>query len=139
MAMVWNGFEYRKNNAMIIQVSPGEVMDKAAILSIKSRRIKDPEKLVHVRKELGYLRNALKNEKIDNNCKEARALKKINSKLWDFENAIREKEERKHFDEEFVQIARTIYRLNNARYALKRIINLKYNSDFIEEKEYRTF
>jgi hypothetical protein len=60
----------------------------------------------------------------------------LNERLWHIENEIREKEARKVFDQEFVELARSIYRINDQRSLLKREINLLLDSDLIEEKEY---
>src|SRR5690606_40279020 len=42
---------------ILVPVSFGELLDKIAILQIKSERIRDPEKLANVRKELEALRS----------------------------------------------------------------------------------
>jgi hypothetical protein len=44
---------------MLVAVSWGELVDKHTILERKSERIKDPEKLVHVRREAEVLWPAL--------------------------------------------------------------------------------
>ncbi len=40
------------------------------------------------------------------------------------------------FDNEFIQLARSVYEQNDKRASLKRKINCMYNSQFIEEKLY---
>ncbi|MBU1874555.1 hypothetical protein KJ688_12655, partial [bacterium] len=57
-------------------------------------------------------------------------------KLWQIEDAIRVKESNREFDDEFIKLARSVYFTNDERAAIKKRINLKFNSDLIEEKEY---
>jgi hypothetical protein len=121
---------------MKIPVSIGEVVDKITILSIKGKKIENPEKLFHIRKELDLLREAIRCVRIDLDGDEVKALENVNLKLWDLENAIRANEKESQFGDDFIQTARAIYRLNDERTRLKRKINLKYQSDLIEEKEY---
>ena len=51
----------------------------------------------------------------------------VNSELWEIEDKIREKENKKEFDADFIQIARMVYIKNDYRSILKRKIktNLK--------------
>ncbi len=124
---------------MRIQVSIGELVDKVSIFSIKVKKIKNSEKLIHIQKELDLLRKAMESIEIDADSKEVIALTRVNLKLWDLEVAIRLKEKKAQFDDEFIQLARAIYRLNDELTVLKRNINLKYHSELIEEKEYEYF
>jgi len=121
---------------MKIQVSVGELVDKLAILSIKVKKITDSQKLIHVQKELDFLQKAMESIEIDPDSTEVNALMRVNLKLWDLENAIRLKEKKVQFDDEFIRLARAIYRFNDERTMLKRKISLKYHSELIEEKEY---
>lgn len=63
-------------------------------------------------------------------------LLEINTQLWEIEDRIRLKESKQQFDDEFIQLARSIYFINDKRSEVKKEINLKYGSDIIEEKEY---
>ena len=121
---------------MKINISIGEVVDKVSILEIKLEKIKASDKLKNVRKEYTLLMNALKEESIDNSFSEYQALKKVNLKLWEIEDEIRIKELKQEFDEEFIHLARSVYINNDERAAIKKEINLKFDSDLIEEKEY---
>ena len=121
---------------MKIQVSIGELVDKVAILSIKVKKITNSQKLIHVQKELDFLQKAMESIEIDPDSTEVNALMRVNLKLWDLENAIRLKEKKVQFDDEFIRLARAIYRFNDERTMLKRKISLKYHSELIEEKEY---
>lgn len=121
---------------MRIPVSIGELVDKVTILSIKAQKIVNTEKLISIQKELDLLLNAMKHIDVSPDSEGFKSLMNVNSKLWDLENAIRMKERITQFDEDFIQMARAIYRLNDERTMLKRQINLKYHSELMEEKEY---
>ena len=123
---------------IIIPISFGELIDKITILQIKKERIGD-NKLAHVEKELGLLENILSKNNFNFKDILFMKLKDINTDLWKIEDAIRNKEIKKQFDEEFINLARSIYIKNDKRSVIKREINLKYNSDIIEEKSYNNY
>lgn len=120
---------------MQIEVSVGEVVDKWTILSIKFLNIKDKEKLENITKERTYLNTVIDPEILHDPLVDE--LLKINKQLWDVEERLRACEEAKVFDRHFIQLARSVYMLNDKRAAIKKQINLKYGSDFIEEKSYK--
>jgi hypothetical protein len=60
----------------------------------------------------------------------------VNEALWDIEDAIREKEAAAQFDPDFIDLARSVYRMNDRRAAIKREINLLLDSELVEEKSY---
>ncbi len=124
--------------AIRIEVSIGEFLDKLAILEIKDQRIRDPAKLANVRRELQALRAAWATS--PHAATDVRAdyasLKAINERLWEIEDRIRAKEASDSFDGEFVELARSVYRSNDERAAVKRRINLRFGSALIEEKSY---
>src|SRR5262249_48853095 len=66
-------------------------------------------------------------------------LKRVNAKLWDVEDAIRDCEARSDFGEPFIELARTVYRLNDERSRLKKAINLASGSRLVEEKSYKSY
>ncbi len=121
---------------MKIDVSIGEVVDKVSILEIKLEKIKDPSKRANVKKEYDVLKKFLEDEGISTESDDYKLLKKVNMTLWDIEDRIRIKEQQQVFDEEFIQLARSVYFNNDERSAIKKQINLTYGSDLIEEKEY---
>jgi len=67
------------------------------------------------------------------------ALTSVNSELWRVEDEIREKESQKEFDNVFIELARSIYRLNDLRATIKREINSALLSEIVEEKSYKAF
>lgn len=124
-----------------IEISIGEFFDKITILEIKKERIHDEAKLVNINKELDALNDLL--EKLPFSRadiqKEFDELKAINEKLWVIEDDIRDKESAKEFDDAFIELARSVYFTNDKRSDVKREINLKLGSDFIEEKSYEEY
>ena len=67
------------------------------------------------------------------------ALKALNLRLWDIEDALRTKEHRREFDAQFIELARSVYLTNDERSALKRKINAVTGSVIIEEKSYAAY
>ena len=123
---------------MKIEVSIGEIVDKLSILQIKTRFITDEEKLKNVKTEYDYLYGIVFNEmKIEQS--DFFNMVSINQKLWKIEDDIRDKERIKEFDEDFVKLARAVYYTNDVRAKIKKEINLKYSSGFIEEKSYQSY
>ena len=128
-------------NEILVPVSPGELLDKITILRIKCARITEVDKLAHVRAELARLeasRQASLPAQADLAADEA-ALERVNAELWDIEDRIREHEAQRRFDAAFIELARAVYMRNDERAALKRRINLKLESDLVEEKSYRPY
>ncbi|MCF8028934.1 MAG: DUF6165 family protein [Desulfobacteraceae bacterium] len=117
----------------------GELVDKAAIVHIKSERIHDPEKLHNINREFALLKTAMAAAGIDETSPQYLALYEINGRLWDIEDAIREKERTKSFDDEFISLARSVYFNNDKRAAVKRAINLACGSELVEEKSYKSY
>ena len=123
---------------MKIEVSIGEIIDKLSILQIKTSFIKDDEKLNNVKKEYDYLYNIVFNEmKIKQS--DFSNMVDINQVLWKIEDDIRDKERDKVFDIEFIELARSVYTTNDKRAEIKKEINLKYGSLFVEEKSYSNY
>jgi Family of unknown function (DUF6165) len=125
---------------ILVPISAGELIDKITILEIKSERIKNPSQLENVLRELGALRaiplDGADRAKLDKLCAE---LKQLNATLWDVEDAIRECDARNDFGSSFIELARTVYRLNDERARLKKAISLASGSRIIEEKSYKSF
>ena len=123
---------------MNIEVSVGEIVDKLSILELKKLNIKDSDKLKNVTKEYNYLHNIVFNE-LKINQDDFLLLLNVNQILWEVEDKIRAKERIKAFNSEFVELARLVYITNDKRADLKKSINLKYNSTFVEEKSYSLY
>jgi hypothetical protein len=125
---------------MDIEVSHGEIVDKLTILQIKKENITDPIKLDNIVKEYNYLLSVVENDLgISTLSPEYLELLSINKELWIIEDDIRDKERNKEFDDEFIKLARSVYYTNDVRAKIKKEINLKYSSGFVEEKSYQNY
>ncbi len=122
-----------------VPISPGELLDKLTILRIKAVRIADAAKRANVARELALLEAIWRTEVPDGAAlREAEdGLARVNAALWEVEDALREREAAQRFDAEFVALARSVYRHNDERAALKRRVNERLGSTLIEEKSYR--
>ncbi len=118
-------------------VSWGELLDKITILEIKRERIANAQARANVMHELGLLERiageVIKLRTLDGLTQQLRA---VNATLWDIEDAIRKHEAAGVFGESFVHLARSVYKQNDRRAALKRQINERLLSMLIEEKSY---
>jgi len=127
---------------MKVEISIGELLDKISILEIKLLNINDPKKSKNVYKELATL-NPYFQDLLDEYGLSIKNLytriSSINKKLWDIENAIRDKEKAEEFDKEFVELARSVYITNDQRAAVKKEINLLTKSELVEEKSYSDY
>ena len=125
---------------MKIEISHGEIVDKLTILQIKKTNIIDPIKLDNIVKEYDYLLYVVENDLgISTESPEYLELLSINYELWVIEDDIRDKERNKEFDDEFIKLSRSVYYTNDVRAKIKKEINLKYSSGFVEEKSYQTY
>lgn len=127
-----------KLDKILAEISAGELVDKITILEIKKIKIDNQEKLKEVDKELTSLNHTMdyfikdKSNIID--LKEK--LKKINLKLWDIENGKRKAEKNNDFGNEFIELARNVYKFNDKRARLKFQINQILDSNIKEIKSH---
>jgi hypothetical protein len=128
-------------NLISAPVSCGELIDKLTILESKAERIADPGKLANVRDELRLLTELWEADPASATDigTERAELKRINEALWEIEDEIRVKERQQSFDARFIELARSVYRTNDRRAAVKRAINLKLGSRLVEEKSYEDY
>lgn len=129
---------------MIIEtpISVGELVDKITILRIKSREIKNADKLKNVGAELDklqYVFSSLTKNSIPDIINEFVMLEGINKELWDIEDQIRKKENIEEFDDEFIELARSVYITNDKRSEVKKKINEMTGSELVEEKSYEQY
>ena len=126
---------------IMIEVGPGELIDKITILRIKSERMTDEAKLANVRHELAVL-DAARKANLEDSAELRRleeGLKGVNEALWVIEDDIRQCEADKDFGPTFIELARSVYKQNDKRAALKKEINLLTGSRIVEEKSYTEF
>lgn len=124
-----------------VEIAPGELLDKLTILVIKSERIADPAKRANVKLELDSL-TAARNAGIRESAELdelVRQLKAVNEALWEIEDEIRLCERDQDFGPRFIELARSVYRQNDRRAAVKRQINELLGSKLIEEKDYAPY
>ena len=126
---------------LLVPVSYGELLDKIAILEIKSERMTDPARLANVRRELEALRAtwAAHPASREDIAPLRAALKAVNERLWVIEDDIRLKEKAQAFDAGFVRLARSVYVENDERARIKKQINLALGSAYVEEKSYEDY
>ncbi len=123
----------------LIPVSIGELYDKITILEIKAQRISDDGKLQNIRRELGLLRELERRHSPNPEQRSLIAeLKRLNEAIWDSEEGVRDCEKRDDFGDEFIAMARSIYKLNDLRAATKRRLNMLKKSGIVEEKSHET-
>ena len=125
----------------LVPISWGELIDKITILEIKEVKITSDNALDNIRKELGFLSDIVSNSKgvYDAISLLKNELKEVNLNLWQVEDEIRDKEYSQEFDEQFIRLARSVYRLNDDRANLKKKINETLFSELKEEKSYKNF
>ena len=128
-------------NAPKVPISWGELFDKITILQIKLDKLKVKKAKDNVKKELHQLQSILDQNFFDgvDSMQIMTDLKIINLKLWNIEDEIRNKERNKIFDEEFIELARSVYITNDDRSRVKRNINNTFGSELIEEKSYSKY
>jgi len=115
-----------------IAISIGEAVDKITILNIKKEKI--PSSAAKINEEISLITQAIKDFNI--NTEYFINLELVNRKLWDIEDNIRVKEKNNQFDIEFIELARSVYKNNDARFKIKSEINNKYNSNILEFKHF---
>ncbi len=128
-------------HAVETPVAIGELIDKITILEIKAERFTDAAKRKNVAAELSMLR-ARRDQAVPQSPRLdalGAQLKAVNERIWELEDCIRDCERRADFGADFVAVARSIYRTNDERAAVKRQINVALGSDLIEEKSYAPY
>ena len=126
---------------LLIPVSVGELYDKFTILTIKNEKITDPTKKASVQKEIVYLQDVMMNITTfpPSETRLVEQLRNINSQIWDIEDKIRGKERLRQFDREFIELARSVYKKNDERSAIKNEINVVFNSELMDIKSYENY
>jgi len=125
---------------MKIEVSNGEILDKISILTIKKDRITDKAKRENIYNEfttlLPYFDMIVNTPELGDYYYK---LHEVNRELWDVEDELRELETSKTFNSKFIELARSVYYLNDSRAEVKKQINILSKSDIVEEKSYSEY
>ena len=132
---------------MNIEISNGELLDKITILKIKLIKIKDDDKRKYLMEEhdLLVVKMMVLTDSFDNKDDEGEYLKlfdqlfTVNERLWNIEDQIREKESKNIFDKDFIELARSIYFINDVRSIIKKSINELTKSNIVEVKQYSRY
>lgn len=131
-------------NTISLPCSIGELCDKLTILTIKLEQITDPDKLQNITVEYHQIKTIYNDKllptidlpKFSTFVELLEELLNMNRKIWDIEDAIRKKEKAQQFDQEFIELARSVYINNDKRAAIKKQINIHLGSTIVEEKSY---
>ena len=126
---------------ILAPISVGELIDKITILRIKRERIRATSAQANIDRELDRLLEIRAGASLD--LAELAALEeelfRVNGRLWDVEDEVRSLEQSGDFGERFIELARSVYRLNDQRSMLKRRINEVTGSAIVEEKSYPAY
>ena len=127
-----------KIDKILAEISAGELFDKITILEIKKTKISNKEKLNDIEKELLSLNETVKKYIPNQNIisKYINDLKDVNLKLWDIEDGKRAAEKNKDFGDNFIELARNVYKFNDERAKIKLAINTSLGSNIKEVKSY---
>ena len=122
-------------------ISVGELVDKVTILEIKADRVADARKAANVRHELAVLHRVLQPLiAADPGLAPLKSdLRAVNETLWRIEDDIRDCDRKGDFGPGLVELARSVYRANDRRAAIKRAINERAKSEIVEEKSYTAY
>ena len=123
------------------------MLDKITILKIKLIKIKGDDKQKHLMEEHDLLvaKMMILTDSFDNKDDEGEYLKlfdqlfTVNERLWNIEDQIREKESKNIFDKDFIELARSIYFINDVRSIIKKSINELTKSNIVEVKQYSRY
>ncbi|WP_395698598.1 tetratricopeptide repeat protein [Methylocella sp.] len=132
----------RPPEPLLIPAGVGELIDKIVILEIKEAKAADAGadagKLANVRRELALLRRLRAERGFSGGGLGAleTELRRANTALWEVEDELRACEREGRFDARFVALARRVYATNDERAALKRAINVMFDSAIVEEKHF---
>jgi hypothetical protein len=123
-----------------IEVSPGELLDRLSILALKVAHVADPARRGPLQAQQAALQlvRAQRLPALPALAALEAELAAINGALWAVEDALRALEAASRFDAEFVALARSVYRQNDRRAAVKRAIDTLLGSHLLEEKVYST-
>ena len=128
-------------NSPQVPISWGELFDKITILQIKLENLTSKNALENVEQELKKLQSIVTQNgpKTMETIQLEGELSQINQQLWGIEDKIRDKERANSFDDEFIQLARSVYITNDERSRIKRKINDLLGSELVEEKSYAEY
>jgi len=128
-----------------VPISLGELIDKITILKIKKEKMVDFEKLNNVNKEYNLLYDILKSTcEINDEHELFIELYNLNLKFWEYHDWQREKwlelkNKTNIIDIELYRKNEEEHIVNDKRAEIKKKINITYNSEIIEEKQFISY
>jgi len=126
---------------ILAPISVGELIDKITILRIKREKLRDDARRNNIGRELAELLEIRSRSRLDTSdlALLEEQLSQVNRRLWDVEDDLRDLERTGYFGARFVELARSVYKLNDRRTALKQRINAVSGSVIVEEKSYKPY
>ena len=125
---------------VVAPISVGELIDKITILRIKLDKIRDGAAHENVKREFDQLMHIRARLELAADLTDPEEqLFETNLRLWKVEDDLRDLERLGDFGSRFVELARSVYTLNDRRSALKRRINAVTSSSIVEEKSYISY
>lgn len=115
-----------------INIGNGELFDRLTILEIKQEHGLKVDQELH---ELDLVANKIISE-FPCVVHLARVLKTVNAQCWIIEDGKREHERNANFDQNFVNLSRLVYMLNDQRATVKRQIDRLTGSEYTEVKSH---
>lgn len=116
-----------------IPVSTGELVDKLTILELKLHSLSG-EAMAHAAQEHQLLEGVFRGVAERVPGEHHQQLRLVNTELWQVEDDIRACDLRGDFGPSFIELARSVYRLNDRRATIKSAIYLVSDSPLMEEK-----
>jgi len=129
---------------ILIPISIGELIDKITILKIKLIKINDEKKITNVRKEYNLLSEILKEYNITESHELFLNLYNLNLEFWNYHDWQREKWNNLKNNNNIIDIElyfknKEEHILNDKRAEIKKNINIMFNSEIIEEKQFISY
>ncbi|MBI1778542.1 MAG: hypothetical protein HYR63_24650 [Proteobacteria bacterium] len=121
-----------------IEISPGELLDRISILSIKAKRLTDPQKRAYMAAELRRL-EALRSDAlvIDDHLRQlCQELESVNDEIWRLTDDVYRRRARGAIDVALAKICLRAFELNGDRSEIKRKIDAHLGAAIREVKNY---
>src|SRR5438876_665751 len=107
-----------------IEISPGELLDRISILALKVSHTTDSAARDSFQRELNALQDLESRlPPLPEVQRLSQELTAVNHRLWRTEDELRIHEQKKDFTNDFIALARSVYRDNDFRAALRKQIN----------------
>ena len=121
-----------------IEISPGELLDRIAILEIKQRRLVEASKRANVTSELDRLKQVQDRAlSLDDDLRRlCIELEQINDEIWVLTDRVYEGRRQGPVDGRLVELCLRAFDLNRVRAQIKRRIDDRLGSSILEEKNY---